>query len=138
MKKVNLITFNPSSEFVLASCSHDNTVKVWNVQKPDQSLTMAANDPCLALDWNWNGSLLGSVWKDKVLRVMDPRTNKFAVEAKAHEGTKSQKFCWLGEDYCLSVGFSKDMHRQYYLWDAKNFDKPYFFPCKIFFNYFFF
>lgn len=120
-----MVTFNPTSEFVLASCSHDNTVKVWNVQKPDQNLTYSGqNDPCLSLEWNWNGSLIGTVWKDKMLRVIDPRANKFAAETRSHEGAKSQKFCWLGEDNCLSVGFSKDMHRQYFLWDTKNFDKP--------------
>lgn len=125
LKKVNLVTFNPTSEFVLASCSHDNTVKVWNVQKPDQNYSIACNDPCLSLEWNTNGSLLGTVWKDKTMRIIDPRANKFATETRAHEGAKSQKFCWIGDDHCLSVGFSKDMHRQYFLWDTKNFEKPY-------------
>lgn len=109
---------------MLASCSHDNTVKVWNVQKPEQNLSYGCNDPCLSLEWNWNGSLLGTVWKDKMLRVIDPRAGKLAAETRSHEGTKSQKFCWMGEENCLTVGFSKDMHRQYSLWDVKNMEKP--------------
>lgn len=124
-KKVHLITWNPTSEFVLASCSHDNTVKVWNAQKPDQCLTVGGpTEPALSLEWNSNGSLLGTVWKDKVLRIIDPRAGSFVQEAKSHEGPKSQKFCWIGDDHCLTVGFSKDFHRQYFLWNLKNMEKP--------------
>lgn len=123
-KKVNLLQFNPTSAMILASCSHDNTVKVWNVQRSDQSYSISGgNDQALALEWNWNGSLIGTVWKDKFLRIIDPRSNKFAAETKCHEGPKSQKFCWMG-DYSVSVGFSKDFHRQLYIWDIKNLDKP--------------
>ena len=78
----------------------------------------------MALEWNSNGSLLGSVWKDKYLRILDPRNQSVVHETKSHEGPKSQKFAWIGDDYCLSVGFSKDFHRQFSLWSLKNMEKP--------------
>jgi WD40 repeat protein len=122
---VHLITWNPTSESVLASCSFDNTVKVWNAQKPDQVLSIGPlSDPALSLEWNENGSLLGTVWKDKMLRILDPRIGQVVQEANSHEGPKSQKFTWMTGDYCLTVGFSKDFHRQYYLWNLKNLEKP--------------
>jgi len=34
IKKVNLVTFNPTSAHVLASSSADSSIKVWDIQKP--------------------------------------------------------------------------------------------------------
>jgi len=37
------------------------------------------------MNWNLNGSILGSIWRDKKMRLTDPRTEKFTTEVKAHE-----------------------------------------------------
>jgi hypothetical protein len=35
---------------------------------------MTANDTAQSIDWNFDGSLIGSTHKDKKLRITDPRT----------------------------------------------------------------
>ena len=125
-KKVTHVQFNPTSTFVLASGSADSTVRIWNAQKPDaENYIIHGNDYILSLDWNENGSLLGTAWKDKKLRIIDPRQKTVAQEVVGHEGPKSQKFIFMPKtNYAVSVGFAKTFDRQYYQWDMRAFEKP--------------
>jgi len=88
---------------------------VWDVQKAEAKLSVSgSNEYAVSLEWNHNGSLLGTTWKDKNLRIIDPRSNSYVVEQLAHEGAKPQKFSWLGNsDYYMTVGFSKQYEREY-------------------------
>lgn len=46
-------------------------------------------------------------------------------EAASHEGGKPSRFSWLGnKDIFYSVGFSKNIDREFKVWDIKNMDKP--------------
>jgi len=40
--------------------------------------SLESNDVAYNIAWNIDGSILGSICKDKVLRLADPRTEKFA------------------------------------------------------------
>jgi len=99
---------------------------VWNVEKQEAVYTVAGpNDPYYSLDWSLDGALLVTANKDKTLRIVDPRSNKFASEFKGHEGPKGQKAIWLGNSGLIySVGFNKNFQREYCLWDSKNLEKP--------------
>jgi len=60
----------------LASGSYDHTVKVWNVQDSAQVLNYELSEGVTSLDWNLQGSLLGSTTKDKKLFIIDPRQSQ--------------------------------------------------------------
>ncbi|CAD8043058.1 unnamed protein product [Paramecium primaurelia] len=124
-KKVNLIQWNPTSAWVLGSASHDQTVKVWDVQAGAARNTINANALPYSIDWNLNGSLIGSSWNDKKLKIIDPRQQTLTLEVNAHQGTKPQRFAWLGSTgYFVSVGFNKTQGREFSLWNASNPSEP--------------
>jgi len=57
---------------------------------------------------------LGTIWKDKNMRIIDPRSSdNFVLSCvECFEGLKSQKYQWVGaEDKCITAGFSKKFER---------------------------
>lgn len=118
LKKVNLLAFNPIAEYILASAANDETIKIWNVQSPDEPIfTIKSSDNCVCMAWNMEGTLLLTAWKDKMIRIIDPRKQEIIKELPAHEGSKSMKCVWMGTSgYFATTGFSKDMKRQIGLW----------------------
>jgi WD40 repeat protein len=65
------------------------------------------------VSWNFDGSLFCTTSKDKKLRVIDPRAEKVLAEGKAHDGTKGQMCCFLGEqNKIFTTGFSRMSERQ--------------------------
>eukprot|EP00744_Colponema_vietnamica_P001558 GILI01002569.1.p1 GENE.GILI01002569.1~~GILI01002569.1.p1 ORF type:complete len:485 (+),score=153.73 GILI01002569.1:38-1456(+) len=125
-KKVSFVQFHPTADHVLASASFDQTVRVWDVEANAEVYQVGGHqDNILSLQWNYDGSLLTTTCKDRMLRVIDPRGSVVSHETRCHEGTKSAKACWLGPSNRLfTVGFSKQSERQYALWDMRNFSEP--------------
>jgi len=123
---VNTIHWNPSAEYTLASGSFDQTLKIWDVQTGDAVYTVQSSAQApTCIEWNYEGSLLGSSWNDKKFRLTDPRTSKFTHEVDAHAGTKPQRFGWLGTTgYYITLGFSKEHEREYYFWNINKPDAP--------------
>ena len=77
------------------------------------------------MDWNLNGQFIGSTWKDKFIRITDPRTNKFCTELPGHEGGRPAKFSWLGNsNYVATLGFSKEHEREIKVWRLDMMSKP--------------
>jgi len=48
------------------------------------------------MNWNYDGSLIGSITKEKKMHILDPRQLGSAMVTQAHEGSKSQRIQWLG------------------------------------------
>jgi coronin-1B/1C/6 len=126
-RKVGNIKFHPTANNVLASGGSDFAIKIWDVEKGTAVLNLEGehSDLIQALDWKYNGSLLATACKDKKLRLTDPRTNKIAGEAAAHEGVKGSRVVFLGrKEKLFSVGSTKTSEREYALWDPRDLSKP--------------
>lgn len=78
-KRVQLIQFHPTSEFTLASASLDNTVKIWDIQNeaPKLSFEPLTKDP-FCMEWNYDGSRLALISKEKKMHIFDPRMTEEA------------------------------------------------------------
>jgi len=70
--------------------------------------------------------LLAATAKDKKLRIIDPRANKFAAECVCHPGAKASKVEWMGSNSdtdanykILTTGFSAQAERQIGIWDLR-------------------
>jgi WD40 repeat protein len=76
-KKVDSIQFHPTAANILASGSSDKTVKIWDIETGKElfSVDNHHGDGITSISWNYNGSLLATVAKDKKIRVIDPRKN---------------------------------------------------------------
>eukprot|EP01121_Diplochlamys_sp_Union-15-3_P022234 TRINITY_DN93_c0_g1_i1.p1 TRINITY_DN93_c0_g1~~TRINITY_DN93_c0_g1_i1.p1 ORF type:complete len:454 (-),score=105.88 TRINITY_DN93_c0_g1_i1:23-1384(-) len=127
-RKVGTCDFNPVANNVLATSATDYSVRLWDIEKGSELFTVnaAATNIIQCLAWNYNGSLLAQLSKDKKLRLIDPRQSKVASEVTGHEGVKGGRCTWLGKkELIFSVGFGKSgSQRQYAIYDPKDMSKP--------------
>jgi hypothetical protein len=77
-------------------------------------------DQISAITWNYDGSLLATTCRDKVLRIIDPRTGAVVRQVEeCHASTKPTRVCWLGRTgRILTTGFSKQGEREHAMWKA--------------------
>lgn len=125
-KRVQLLQFHPTSEFTLASASLDNTVKIWDIQNetPKLSFDPLTKDP-FCMEWNYDGSRLALITKEKKMHVFDPRMTAEAQSTQAHDNMKSQRLKWLGDSgHILTQGFNAFNERQYAIFDSRNLETP--------------
>lgn len=126
--KCTMLCFNQAAQGILASTAYDKIVCVWDIMKSSNlySIQGSQKDYATCIDWNQNGSLLASTWKDKHLRMIDPRQKSIPIEALAHEGNKSAKVTWMGSytDLVTTVGYNAQYMREIKLWDIKKIGQP--------------
>jgi coronin-1B/1C/6 len=124
IRKVGNVTFHPNADNVLASTSGDYTLKLWDVIKSSNMITLKHPDIIQSLSFNREGSALVTTCRDKKIRVWDPRMEKVAQEASGHSGAKNSRAVFLNGDRVATAGFDKMSDRQLGLWDIKNLAEP--------------
>lgn len=116
------LAWHPAAENVLASGSHDLTVRLWDVVKGLEKATMAGHSD-VVLDQNWSlaGDRLVTSSRDKMLRVFDPRQpNEPAQRWQGHGGVKGIRALWVGDGpHIISTGFGRGSEREIALWDSR-------------------
>ncbi|CAG2202301.1 CORO1B_1C_6 [Mytilus edulis] len=127
------IEWCPHNDDVIASCSEDCYVKVWQIPEGQDNIIMIWNvgtgeavvqidspDHILSASWNYDGSKFVATCKDKMMRVYDPRSGDMLGEVKAHEGAKPAQAVYLKDGKIFSAGFSRMSTRQYALWNEND------------------
>jgi len=124
-KKINVVRFHPTAEHVVATGSADNFIKVWDAETGTDKTSIEDHPQNINdLIWSYDGSLLLSSCKDKMVRLIDPRSGASGSSCEAHDGTKSTKLEWLGNSpRFATVGFTRQSKRQLKIWDSKKLDK---------------
>lgn len=125
-KKVVSMAWHPTASSVLATGSHDSTVKVWNVEKQEAVTSHDTGEHVQSMGWNFDGSLLAATSKGKNCAIFDPRVADAVAQWEAHPGTKPQSPLWahgLG-DLLIVVGSDASQTRRIGIWDPKKTDKP--------------
>lgn len=123
-KKVGHVGFNPVAENILASSSLDNTIKVWDIESGEVLYTLPHPAMVTSFSWNYDGTKLATVAKDRKLRIWDVRNEKILSEGKGHHGAKGSRVVWLGDnDRVLTTGFSLISDREMALWDVNDIPK---------------
>lgn len=118
-RKVGHVEFHPCAENVLASCSLDYTVKIWNLETGKDEITLQHKDLVTSFAFNYDGSLLATTSRDKKLRIWDIRSGKVLSEGPGHTGAKPSRVTWLGNsDRIVTTGFSRLSDRQIGIWDV--------------------
>lgn len=125
-KKLALLNFHPTANNVLASCAYDYHVKLWDIEKATNTFSIEDHTDMLqSMEWNADGSLLGTTCKDKNIRLFDPRTNGNIAKVEGFQGAKSSRLAWISNHNKLAVfGFSKNSSRQYQMFDPRDLSKP--------------
>lgn len=119
-KKVILSQYHPCSRDIMASCSFDNSIQIWNIENGKNYCKLLTNDIMSSLDWNYNGSLIGTVTKEKLAYIFDPRSGTAPMKFTAHESGKPQKMCWVDPNYFITTGFGKGNIREIKLYDIRS------------------
>ena len=118
--------FHPTADNVLATAAADMTVKLWDITKGEEKTSFDAfGDVVQGICWNWDGSQMAAVSKDKKIRLLDPRSKDVIAEAPSHQGVKASRVVWLGDTTkVITTGFSKSAGRQMFVWDTANLKEP--------------
>lgn len=125
LKKITIVQFHPSAEHVLATGSADNTSKVWDVEKGMSKCTTDHGALLQDICWAYDGSVMYTSAKDKLMRAIDPRTGEVTGSVEAHNGSKTSKLTYVAkQNQVISVGFTRQSKRQFKIWDPKKLDTP--------------
>lgn len=123
-KKVGHVHFNPVAKNILASSGFDYNIRVWNLENDKQVALLPHKDLITAFDWNWDGTKIATISRDKKIRVWDVRKQEIISEGPAHPGAKAARLVWLGDsDRVATTGFSRFSERQLALWDTTDLAK---------------
>jgi len=117
-RRVPQILWHPSAANIILSCGHDDLILVWNAEEGEVVCEIAMPSTVFCVCWNEDGSRIATTSKDKMIRILDPRTGAVIEEGQGHEGAKPQRITYVGEDKLFTTGFSRMSERQYALWDA--------------------
>ncbi|XP_064448540.1 coronin-7 isoform X3 [Mirounga angustirostris] len=121
--QVEVLQFHPTTDGVLASAA-GMAVKVWDVAKQQALTELAAHgDLVLGAVWSRDGALVGTMCKDKQLRIFDPRAKPGASQStEAHKNSKDGRLVWTGtQEHLVSTGFNQMREREVKLWDTRHF-----------------
>lgn len=121
LRKVNLMKFHPSSAEVIASCSKDQHIKVWNIEKAKSYFTINCPEYFSCLDWNYDGSIIGGCHSGPAY-LYDPRTTQEIGHVQLKNKTPGRVFFVGKENFC-TIG-NEGQGRFLKLFDIKKMDTP--------------
>jgi len=133
LKRVTFTKFNSVADNVLATACNDGSVMTWDLAQKRVTSKVDCKDMCQSLEWDFFGSSICGTFKDKSLRVIDPRRKGIALESlNSHKGNKASRAVWLSSrnqvsdsgSYIVSCGFAPQAKREVFLWDTRNFKNP--------------
>ncbi|VDO04645.1 unnamed protein product [Rodentolepis nana] len=127
-RRVGLVKWHPTAEYVLLTAGADNMIFIWNVSTEEKLISINFPDMVLSASFNWNGSRLVTTCKDRRTRIIDPRKGTilkasqeaniilFSADNICHQGTKPQQAIYLKDGRVFTTGFSPMSERQFAIW----------------------
>ena len=73
-RKVGIVMWHPTAANVLLSAGTDPVIYIWNLETGEPIIDISFPDIITCVSFNYNGSKLATTCKDKVTRVLNPRT----------------------------------------------------------------
>lgn len=125
-RKLTTVNFHPSADNILFTTGADLVLKTWDIAKQACVTTTSGHtDLILGVSVSYQGDLIATTCRDKMMRIVDPRSGTVVTETQGHHGAKGSRVTWLGNKPNLfSVGFGKSSEREYSYWDSRNLSAP--------------
>ncbi|CAE1244346.1 CORO1B_1C_6 [Acanthosepion pharaonis] len=111
-RRVGIVVWHPSAHNILLSAGSDNKIFLWNCGTGEPLVEIELPDLILSASFNMNGSRVAVTTKDKMLRVLDPRTGEEIVSGRGHQGAKPAQCVYLKDGKIFTTGFSRMSERQ--------------------------
>lgn len=111
-KRVDTLAWHPSAINILATGGSDNTIRVWDINDASSGEKLKVthfSDNVDNLSWNYDGSLLAAVSRDKKLRIFDPRTTSVSA-VRSLITFFSSKIRFSPQQTLQHVTFTTDFH----------------------------
>ncbi|XP_022787917.1 coronin-7-like [Stylophora pistillata] len=125
--KPNLVKYHPTASGVLASAAMDLTIKIWDVEKAKDLITLTGHtDSVFSLSWKPDGTKLATVSRDNKIRIFDPRSQLFPLQTgQGPEGSRGARVFWGGSsaDLLVTTGFGKSSVRTISVFDSRDLSK---------------
>jgi len=132
--KTTLIEFNPLVEDLVLVGGFDvgtgsTILKLLDIKNkkevlPEHENNLIHSDFILNAAWNYDGSKIATLCRDKNLRVIDMIKGQVLKEGFANESNKG-RVRWLGKTgKILSVGFDKQSNQEIKIFDENDLSKP--------------
>jgi len=103
-------------------------VNIYDIRNSNPVLQIGGHEGLISsCEWNYNGTMLITACKDKIMRLIDPRAQAIVgtVNRKTIQGTKGNRCIWLGKhETIFSCGFGSTNQRQFEIYDARNLGEP--------------
>jgi len=122
-KRLLNIDWHPTVSGIVAVATSDKVLSLVDIENGGSEVAKLSDHGGLLTNWsfNYDGSLVATACKDKLLRIFDPRAGSKVAETKDHEGSKSAHVQWMGrEDKIVTAGFTKSSERELALYDPRN------------------
>lgn len=125
-RRVETVGFHSTADFLLHSTSGGN-VNLWDISTQQEVFSNNEHPEVIqAIAWKEDGTVLATSCKDKMVRIVDPRSKTpITMSAVSHQSIKDSRIVWLGEqNRILTTGFDAARLRQVIIRDLRNFSTP--------------
>ncbi|KAL9973088.1 hypothetical protein ACROYT_G019500 [Oculina patagonica] len=120
--KPNIVRYHPTARGVLASSALDNTVKIWDIDKARDLITLNGHtEQVFSLCWKTDGTKLATVSRDNKVRIFDPRSQVSPIKTgPGPEGSRGARVVWGGPngDWLIVSGFGRSSMRTISVYDS--------------------
>lgn len=125
-RRVETVGFHPTADCLLHSTSA-GVISLWDVTVQKEAFCHNDHPEVIqSLSWKQDGTVFSTSCKDKMVRIMDPRSSTpITMIADSHQSIKDSRVVWLGDQQrILTTGFDSARLRQIIIRDLRNFNQP--------------
>ncbi|XP_037919138.1 coronin-7 isoform X3 [Hermetia illucens] len=125
-RRAETVGFHPTADFLLYSTAA-GCITLWDItSQKDIFFNNEHPETIQSLSWKNDGTVLATSCKDKIVRIVDPRSaTAIQMSADSHQSIKDSRVVWLGEqNRILTTGFDSGRLRQVIIRDLRNFSVP--------------
>lgn len=92
---------------------------MWDVERARPATAIRCHSDVLySAAWNHDGSLLATTCRDRILRIIDPRSGTCVEQFECHDSPKSSRCVFIDDHTVLTTGVSRSSDREFALWNT--------------------